>query len=222
METIIPNFENDFPMGVVIIGQQYQPCNINDWISEEKAHIGHMYHVKFGKIPEFKRMKHKNQSYCIISPTKLIEPLQPVRKHKKLLTCQYMGLNQMFIDKKYVKNENFAWFYGSFDLKVRTQRQRIINGSGCVLIHYCDNKECENPRGCYQHIDINDSNLKIPLKWELECHCGFGLNDDNDEKICLQSSLQGLIRTFVCHGQSAQDQLKGSFVEWLLENYGIK
>ena len=221
MNGIINDFEKDFPMGVVMIAEKYQACNYNDWISKEKAKIGHLYYVKFGKIAEFQRMKNKSQSYVIISPKNLIEPLQPVRKHKKMLMSQFSIFNQIFIESQCPKHPKLSWFYGSFNHDLRSQHQRMINGSGCVLIHYCDQTNCDNPKACYQHINVNDPNVKLPSKWELECHCGFGLNDLNNDKICLQSSLQGLIKSFLYHGQSAQSVLQPSFLKWLCKMYGV-
>lgn len=207
-------------MGVVMVCEKYQIYNYNEWQSKEKADIGHMYFVKFGKIPTFKRMAPKCDSYVLKSPKDLIEPLQAVRKHKKLLICQYRILHGLWLDEQLSKIDKLTWFYGTFADDVRTVEQRNNNGSGCVLIHYCDNKNCENPKGCYEHIDIYDAKMKLPEKWELECHCGYGLNDMDHEIIGLQSSFQGLIKSFLYHGQPAQDQLNSNFMEWVFQTYG--
>ena len=86
-------------------------------------------------------------------------------------------------------------------------------------MHYCDNKNCQNRKGCYQHVNVWDPQMKLPEKWEWECHCGYGLDDMDHQMIGLQSSFQGLIKSFLYHGQSAQDQLKGNFMEWVSEKY---
>ena len=174
----------------------------NEWkkefVSTEAANNGSMGLLRLGKMLTVQEETDpKRQHVDIISPCWWVEKLYAYKNHKKLALQQWKTLNNIDIALKFEKHTKLIrHLYMTFDKSMRNITNRHKKG-GCGFVHQCPKTECQEV-GCYKHLELLKSSKDVckSLKYVFECHCNYGFNREN--KICLRSSFQGVIASYLC------------------------
>ena len=200
LEQIVPQFQKDFPGGVVIILSNYGICK-DTFISKIAAKIGNIGHVKLGEVLVLKKDNGKDKQHFIpLSPDDWMEKLFVYKEHNKLHLDQWTVFKGIDVPEKYKDITNINWLYLTLKDKMRNLNNLKTLG-GCGIIHICPDKKCKK-FGCYKHLPLNNKNFDCQeLEYGWFCSCEFDENDDN-KKVGVRSSFQGAIPSYLCCNNS--------------------